>query len=268
MNINSKILVGATLLASLQGAASAATLSTVTSIPTGDLLVSRGNGVGNGGGSSQATFAYRNADAAGTEGSRGRGQSFSITSGATETYSISGLTLALANSVGNGTRGAGELTLTVFEYTGTSVDDVANWNTNTGGTSGTQILSATVPVAANTTFTSTHFLRMDFAASELNLNSNTNYGFLFQYTLDSVVGLTSDFTIAFDADLGTAAVAPFGYLLNTGVNADPALAANGGSITRDLNYFIQGTVVPEPSSVVLLGLASLGLLKRRRKQST
>lgn len=267
-----KISMTAAACAGLLGSAHSATLAVVAAAPSGaDVLVSRGNGVGNGGGSSQATFGYRNADAAGTEGSRGRGQSFLISSTAGASYEISSLTLALANSVGNGTRPDGDLTLTVFEYDGAGataaaqIDDSATWITNTGGTSGTNILTATLPVAANSTFASTQFLEVSFAANELVLDDDTAYGFFFQYTLDSVAGLSSDVTIAFDADLGTAGAAPFGMLLNTNVNADPALAANGVSATRDLNYFITGTVIPEPSAAILGAFGLLGLLRRRRR---
>jgi len=152
------IAFGGLAIALVTSPANAATLAIVPAPPTVDLLVSRGDEAPLGGGGSQATFGFRNADAAGTEGSRGRGQSFVINSTAGATYDISSLALSLAGGAGTAIRPDGDLTLTIFEYTGTGataadqVNDTANWTTQTGGTSGTQIFSGSFPIAANMAF--------------------------------------------------------------------------------------------------------------------
>ena len=245
------------------GLASAASLATINNIPTNDLIHSVGNEAPSGGGSNQQTFAYRPGETAGT---RGRGQSFAMNAGTGSTYDISSISLALGTSSGNGTRGEGDLTFTVFEFIGSGatasaqVEDFANWNAGTGGASGTQLFSGVFDIAASSTFSSSDLLQISFANGELQLDDDKAYGFFLQYKLDDVTGLSGDVSIGFDADVnGTGD--PFGALLNTDDSGQ-----NGSSDTRDLNYFITGTeVVPEPSSTALLGLGGLALLLRRRK---
>lgn len=281
----SKLIGLSTLLAlSMQGAVSAATLAFVPNIPTTDVLVSRGNEAGAGTGASQATFGFRNADAAGTEGSRGRGQSLLFSSlVAGSSFDISSLAVAMNNGADDaGFRPTGQLQLTVFEWDNADPDDfgptvtagdVGTWDTNTGATGGTEIFSGSFAVASGSNATvgtiAGNLAQIDFTAGELTLDVGTAYGFFFLYTLDSFLDaggnpLNEDVTIAFDAD-NNAADGGAGALLNTNVGASFGVADNGQSTTRDMNYFITGTeVIPEPSSALLSGVGLLALLRRRR----
>ncbi|MBK1827855.1 LamG-like jellyroll fold domain-containing protein [Haloferula rosea] len=256
---NRALLTGlsASLLLSTYGITHAATMSQIPDIPTTDILLARGDEAGSGGGSSQATFGYRNADAANTEGTRGRGQSFVINSAPGATYDISGLSVALAGGAGTAIRPDGDLLLTVFEFVGTGAtaadqandtDDGSDWRTKTGGTSGTVVFSGSFEVPAGTSFNGNSLLSFAFDPGELQLDDDKAYGFFMQYVLDDVTGLGADVTIAFNADLN-ASGNPAGTLLNTNPSdAGLGTGANGSSTTRDLNYFIQGVVSGAPSA--------------------
>lgn len=273
-----------TCLALSCASGTAATLAFVPDIPTTDLLVSRGDEFGAGTASSQATFGFRNSDEAGTEGSRGRGQSLLFSSlAAGSSFDISSLAVAMNNGADDaGFRPAGQLHLTVFEWDNSDPDDfgpavnagdVGAWDTNTGATGGTELFSGSFPVASGSNATvgtiAGNLVQIDFTAGELTLDVGTAYGFFFLYTLDSFLDaggnpLNEDVTIVFDSDNGVADGGA-GALLSTNLGTSFAGADNGQSIPRDLNYFITGTeVVPEPSSALLSGLGLLALLRRRR----
>ena len=268
--------VGAVLALSMQGAVSAATLAFVPNIPTTDVLVSRGNEAGAGTAASQATFGFRNADADGQEGTRGRGQSFLFSSlAAGSSFDISSLAVAMNNGADDaGFRPAGQLHLTVFEWdNATNPDDATDWANDTGASAGTELFSGSFPVASGTNAQvgtiGSNLVQVDFAAGDLTLDVGTAYGFFFLYTLDNFLDasgnpLNEDVTIIFDSDNGVADGGA-GALLSTNPAASFADGDNGISATRDMNYFITGTeVVPEPSSALLSGLGLLALLRRRR----
>lgn len=251
----------ASVLLSIIEVSHAATMTQIPDIPTADIILARGDEVGNGGGSSQATFGYRNADAANTEGTRGRGQSFVINSTPGATYDISGLSVALAGGAGTSIRPDGDLLLTVFEFIGagaaasaqaSDTDDGSDWRTKVGGTSGTVVFSGSFEVPSGTSFSAANLLSFTFDPGELQLDDDKAYGFFMQYVLDDVTGLGADVTIAFDADLD-APDDPAGTLLNTNPSVSgPGTGTNGSSVTRDLNYFIQGVAsgVPSAPSIV------------------
>lgn len=262
-----KITTLALLSAMTLGVATSASadLLLVDDIPTDDVLVSRGDEAPFGSAGSQATFGYRNADAAGTDGTRGRGQSFTFdVTGGSATYDISSISVALsAGSTGNGTRPAGDLIVTVFEWDGANADDFTTWDAATGAQSGTELFNESFEIAANSSFLSTQLLQISLTTGELQLTEGESYGFFFRYVLDDVTGLTTDVAIGFDSDNGVADGGA-GALLNTNVGASFAVADNGQSTSRDLNYFITGSVVPEPGSLALLGLGGLLIARRRR----
>lgn len=252
---NSLILLSA-VLPMLPALGGGATLTVEPEIPTADVLLSRGDGAPLGTAGIQQAFGFRNADAAGTEGTRGRGQSFVINGNPGATYDISSLSVSLGNSGDDaGYRPDGVLTFTVFSWDGDDADDFSAWNfdtvTMTGGTGGmtdetVELYRTSFVVPTEFALSGTGFLTIAFDAGELSLTDGTAYGFFFRYVLDELVDengdpLNEDVTIAFDSDNGAPDDAP-GALLNTNVTTEGFESApNLSSATRDLNYFITGT---------------------------
>jgi len=256
-------LIGLTCLTLAVDSAFAATLNQITDIPTADVLLARGDESPLGSAGTQQAFAFRNIDDAGTEGTRGRGNTFVIPSDVAETYEISTFAVAL-NTSNNGDlaggRPEGELTLTIFEFIGTGADAIAqanefdsDWATQFGATSGTEVFRGTFDIEAGRTFDNSELLEISFDPAELELDSNVAYGFFFIYTLDDITGLGADVSIAFDSDNTAPDLeASYGALLNTVPGASFAEAPNGQSAIRDLNFFFTGGVNGAPASPTII----------------
>jgi len=195
--------------------------------------------------------------------------------GTGNTYDISTLAVSLADPIGNTSsfRPDGLLSLTVFEWDSGDPDNFNGWLAGNGGdfsTGHTQLFSAAFPILSTDTWTGDDLLEVTFdpAGPQLQLTDGTSYGFLFRYQLSTLVDaagnpLTGDVTIPFDVrqDLNLN-----GALLNTDSSSSFANASNGVSTPRDLNFTFTGTeAVPEPSSMILLGLGAIGFVSRRRR---
>lgn len=271
-NLNTKSKIAALCCVALSSSASAASLAFVPDIPTDDLLVGTTMGEGpQGTASGQATFGFRNGDADGTEGTRARGQSFTFATGSGDTYDISSLSVSL-NTPGddNGFRPDGQLFLTVFQWDSADPDDFTAWDAGTGGefaAGHVEAFSGSFPILSTDSWTNADLLEISFDAGDLSLSDGTSYGFLFNYTLDSLLDgsdapLNEDVNINFDARQNNGIA---GALLSTNPNANFADADNAQSDSRDLNFFITGTAsIPEPSSMTLLALGGLAFARRRR----
>ena len=265
MKTNTFIRIGAlSFVASLATNASAATLSFIDDVPATDVLLqSNSSEDPQGSAASQGAFGYRNADASGTDGTRGRGQSFLFSTGSGDAYNISSLAVSLNGSAGNAVRPDGDLIVTVFEWDDSSdPENITAWDADTGASGGTELFNGSFAIDAGTSLTNTQVLEIGFNTGELVLQDGVAYGVFFRYVLDDVTGLTSDVSIAFDVRQDSNFD---GYLLNTNVGASFAAADNGQSTSRDMNLTLTGTAVPEPSSMALLGLGGLALILRRRK---
>lgn len=197
----------------------------------------------------------------------------------------------LGTSGANGNGGAGNIDTggqSFALYANGGATTLVNRSFSVGGPSGNAFL------AAGQTFT----LRMDNgfvdtgASVGFNLLSSTGASrFTFQfvggnnaYTYNTAnadtstgVGFTSDgLTISYTQNAGTAftlAITPFGGTTTT-INGNVPVAdvaqfqvfdANAGSGTSNNLYFNSPTVVPEPSTMILLAAGATGLLIFRRR---
>jgi len=235
------------LLVAMTASAIGQTVSFDTTVPSSDILAENAATPLT---SSQSTFAYRNADAAGTEGTRGRGNTFAIATGTGATYDISAISVGIA---GARTFPAGStLTLDVFELETTNPDTLTGWLAGDGnldgdildGTGLTSLTSTTIGVSGSVAGNSV--LHFNFTGSELQFEDGKAYGFFVQYKIPSVAGLTADVTLPFDT---TVNVGPAGSLLSS-YNTD-----NLASTTRDLKFYVQGTPNIPTGTVVLSGTA-------------
>lgn len=239
-------ILGAALTLGSQVVSHAANLTFIDDIPITDVLLSRGDKGGNTG--SQQAFGYRQNAADGTTraGTRGRGSSFIISSSPGASYDISSLSVSMSTSGDDaGYRPDGDLHITVFEWDNpTNPDDDVDWKLDTGASGGTQVFSGTFALDSGTALLATQLMSISFDPAELTIDDGKAYAFFVRYTLDNLLDefaapLDEDVSIAFDTDTPNF---PDGLLLSTNPETTFALAANGASGSRDLNYFITGTV--------------------------
>lgn len=204
---------------------------------------------------SQGSFGFRNADDPGTEGTRTRGQSFTFATGDGLTHDIGSFSVSLNTPLGNGFRPDGQLEFTIFEWDSNDPDTFTNWDSSTGGefsTGHVEVYRQTFPVlGVDYPATANAFLaQISFDPGSLQLTDGTSYGFVFRYTLDSLVDdtgapLSADVSFAFDTRQDNNLP---GALLNTNVSTDFATADNGQSTSRDMNFFFAA-----PDTAILVG---------------
>lgn len=227
-------------------------ISILPSEPTTDILASYTEPSNTGW---QQTFAYRNADPAGTEGTRGRGQSLLMDLNQGEAYNIDAISLVTASSrTVPGAAGSETATLvvTVFEMGTEPTVDPNNtttaWFAGDGnldgdildGTGYTPLVTTEIDISG-LQFGSNEMFTLEFDPGTLVFEEDKAYGFFLQYVLADTAGLTSDVTLPFQVSLGTnVTTAGEGFLGSMLASYDEA---NQTSVARDMRFFLQGTVV-------------------------
>lgn len=232
----------------------AATLSiNGASAPSSDLITSN-----SGNGSFTTTFSNHP-----TAGKTTRGQSFTTadTGDANTEWSVSALTIQKHSAQ---TYNTGDLLqLWIFAWNPSDDGtDTTNWELGDGltdgdlvdGTGMTILLSEEFDIDT-LAFTANGFITFDFSAAPLSMSENTTYGFLVGYQ---------------DGDTSASSSLSFTLKERAGGNPDYTglqLRTHDEthlSFTRDTTFFLQGTSIPEPSSLLLVTLGGLSLCRRRR----
>ena len=218
-------------------------LAFVADVPA-EVLFGTANGEApQGSANSQAAFGFRNADGAAEAGTRTRGQSFTFDTGDGLTHNIGSLSVSLnAPADDDGFRPDGELELTVFEWDSNDPENFTTWSAGVAGefaTGHNELFRESFPVLSTDSWGNGDLVQITFDSNQLQLTDGNSYGFLFRYSLDSLNDaagneLNEDVTITFDTrqDNGIA-----GALLNTDTAASFAMANNGQSTSRDMNFF-------------------------------
>lgn len=232
------------LIALLSQTATSAQLTTSSTPPTSNILASYTERFNTG---AQSTFAYRSADPAGTEGTRGRGQSFQINADTAPSYAVTAITLFVADS--SSIPAGASLDVDVFSLgLDPEVPATGGWLSGDGNADG-DILDGTGYVSLFRTtldisgrdFSAGSTFSLEFGSGELSFFEDRAYGIFYQYRLDDVSSLTSDQTIRFQNS--TMDDAPGDLLASFDT-------ANTTSNTRDLRFIVQGLPVPEPTSLM------------------
>jgi hypothetical protein len=176
---------------------------------------------------------------------------FQFTTGSAAS-TVTGLTAALGNYAG---------TVPV-----TAVFEAGIWTNASGPSSQLATFSNTPTVAGSTV---NNVADVSFTSSGINLAANTSYWVVLRNTAASGTQFAFDWggtnqstessaygwTIA-DAHLGT----HYRFSVNGGSSwIDP------GDSVSNLKFSLEGTVVPEPSSLMMLAVAAGGLIVRRRR---
>jgi len=172
-----------------------------------------------------------------------RGESFTFDTGDGLTHNIGSLSVSLnAPADDDGFRPDGQLELTVFEWDSNDPENFTTWSAGVAGefaTGHNELFRQSFPVLSTDSWGNGDLVQITFDSNQLQLTDGNSYGFLFRYSLDSLNDaagneLNEDVTITFDTrqDNGIA-----GALLNTDTAASFAMANNGQSTSRDMNFF-------------------------------
>ncbi|BDS07007.1 hypothetical protein NT6N_20470 [Oceaniferula spumae] len=232
---------------------SAATLTIDTVKPTTDIVSQNDN-------SGSFTTAFVDGGASFSR----RGQTFNVDANTGPSYQITTLTV---QTFEDQTFGGGDesMALEIFAWNPSgNGNTLTSWNMGDGagdgdtldGTGMTTMFSGTFDLSAHT---ANDYYHINFIPGEVTFQEDTAYAFVFTY-LDSDFASTtpadSPNFIRFNVSGGNAYTD--GLLLNT------SDTTNGSVAAQDFTFYVQGVAVPEPSSLALLGLSSLALLRRRR----
>ncbi|MEN8755440.1 MAG: PEP-CTERM sorting domain-containing protein [Akkermansiaceae bacterium] len=180
-----------------------------------------------------------------------RGQVFTLgaAGGANSAFQISAITI---HKNGNQTFTNDTITLRVYEGT------VAQWGAGTGHST---------PIDGADYYVDTAVTPLDSEAFTLNGAIVGNSYVTFELATPIIANENSEFGFFLVYDESAASSPDYFQYNENGNSGRTAITETGHVVpgSRGMRYLVQGTAIPEPSSIILLGLSSLSLLLRRRK---
>jgi hypothetical protein len=186
----------------------------------------------------------------GANANHGRADSFTLGTSATGTFDIFSVTIAK-----NGNQTFNNDSFTAFIATGGATEWDMGTGHNTADDGDDYLVDTGMALQVQEVFTldglitGADFVTLEFAAP-VTIADNTEYTLGFVYDQDSGPDR-------------------FGYDENgTGGRLSVTVAPYGGASSRGMSFSVQGVetpAVPEPTSMVVLGLGALGLIARRRR---
>lgn len=240
----------------------AATLVSNTTAPT-DVLVGQSN-------NSSWTASFSD----GTSGenfSTTRGQTFLMgdTGDANTQFAVTSITVQKNGTFTYDANSA--LTLWVFEWSSNDGNNDAGWNNGTsedgiadgdpfdGTTISNILVNGEVSSIANQTLSNNDYLHFSFG-TPLLLDENKTYAYLIGFNGLDTSGTSSNNRFQFKQGPNPSS----GNVYADGAIVQSSTTSNSIDLSREMTFWVSGTVIPEPSAALLGALGTLLLLRRRR----